>query len=373
MANPYPNNESYRLRLSLPLNYTLYFFDPRHNSWISHSAGPGTSSRQLDAGSVPVVLQGNDENLLYLKITTNGLQRYGHPVRPAVILEKEIVRHTLELRTWIAWLICLTLLLCFCCYNLYVYWLLQEKVYRAYLWMQVGALVFITAFRHFFSLLPFSWYNVRLNTDGSMYCYDLNAFLLHTGAMIIVISMMQLCRFYLDTAKQLPAWDRLLQGLSAGYAVYVAVPALLTISRIFYLDNYTLLYDNIFVLVNIAVTLLTCVVGLTRKLPAARHFLVANALPFLLGGAVAAYFIVHSSPVYTDVDAFLPEVAILSQVITFGVALLARLRALQEQLRHQAQEMNQLAEDMEQTAYKHMLLEQEHKMMRDIMRKERHI
>ncbi|HEY0273155.1 MAG TPA: hypothetical protein VGC22_08210, partial [Chitinophaga sp.] len=179
--NPYPNNERYYLALSLPLHYTLFSPGADLNTWRTRSAGPDVVSRTLDRGCISCTLPAGGRSMLYLKIDMRDLHAYGYPIRPRIVLEKAIVHYSRDQRTWIIWLVCMALLGCFFYYNLYVYRQLKDKVYQYYLVVQVGAAIYITAYRHIFNLLPFTKYNIRLQPDGSVCYYDLNALLLHAG------------------------------------------------------------------------------------------------------------------------------------------------------------------------------------------------
>ncbi|HEY0273232.1 MAG TPA: 7TM diverse intracellular signaling domain-containing protein, partial [Chitinophaga sp.] len=178
-------------------------------------------------------------------------------------------------------------------------------------------------------------------------------------------------RSYLRTREQLPACDRLLQALCYGYTVFALIPALATISGLYYLDNYTLDSENIFIVLILAAAILTSTVAYHKKISAARHFLLANILPFLLAAGTAVYYLLHPAPAYTNMGSYLPEIAILSQLITFMVALLARLRIMNEALELKEQEMRKLAAEMALTEYRHMLLEQEHQLVTAAMREKR--
>lgn len=364
IENPYPNNESYQLSLSLPLNYTLYFYDNSKHNWMARRAGLSVPDKQRQRGVIPCVLQGDTNNTLYLKINTRDIRPYGYAVKPAIILEKKISFDSSENFLWYSWIAGIIVLISFAVYNYYIYTQLRDPIYRCYLAIQGGAILFITAFKHFFNLFsPITTYNVRLQPDGAVYAYDLNAFLLHIGAVIIIGGILQLTRVYLRTKELLPRCDKWLQCLFYGYLMFVLIPAIITITGIYYLDNYTLLYDNFAVLLIAFSVMITCMIAYKYKVRAAKHFLLANALTLVLVAGIAVYFIIHSAPIYHDNHSLLPEMAILSQIFTFAVALIARIRVVNEELKVKEQEMSRLERDIAETTYKRALIEKENELI----------
>ncbi|SEW14736.1 7TM diverse intracellular signalling [Chitinophaga sp. YR573] len=368
VENPYPNNENYRISLSLKLNYILYFFDNSTQKWISYNAGLGESNK----GTVSCTLQGRTRNILYLKIDVRDIQSYGYAIKPAIIMEKEISFNSRKDVLWISWLLCIAVLISFACYNLFVYFQLKDEVYLCYLVVQLGAIVFITSFKHFFNLLlPFGFYNIRLNADGSTYNYDLNSFLLHIGCIIIFSGTIQLTRSYLRTKELLPAYDNLLKYALYTYAGIELPPAIITIAGIYYLDSYTLIYDNIAILIISLLIFFTCIVAYKRHIRAAKYFLLANTLPLIFGTFTAVFFIINSAPTYTNNGSFLPEIAIISQIFTFAVALVARIRIVNEELKAKELEVGKLAADIALTEYKHTLIEKENEFIISAIQQEK--
>lgn len=362
--NPYPNNESYRISLSLPLNYSLYFFDSNQKRWLSRTGGPAVTDGQRERGIIPLMLQGQTKNTLYFKVNVAELKTYGYALKPGILLNKEISFAGQEQLIWLSWLICIVVLLSFSCYNLYIYFHLKDKIYIYGLLMQVGAIFFITSFKHFFNLLlPFSLYNMRLNADGSIYYYSLNTFFLHLGVTLILSGLIQLSRAYLNTKVLLPTYDRLLKYLLYAYVAFALIPAVVTISGLYYLDSHTLFYDNIFVLFIVGAIFLASVTAYRRKIRAAKYFLLANTIPMVLAGGIAIYFIVNSAPTYTNNASILPELAILSQILTFAVALVARLRLVNEELKLKEREAEKLETDIASSRHKSRLIEQENQLI----------
>jgi hypothetical protein len=149
------------------------------------------------------------------------------------------------------------------------------------------------------------------------------------------------------------------------------IPAILTITGVYYLDNYTLLYDNIAILLISFTIILTSTVAYKRKIRAAKHFLLANIVPIIFATATAVYFIINAAPTYTSPASLLPEMAILSQIFTFGVALIARVRVVNDELKMKELAIEKLEDDITLTAYKQMLIEQENDLITSAIQQEK--
>ena len=108
---------------------------------------------------------------------------------------------------------------------------------------------------------------------------------------------------------------------------------------------------------------ITSVVAYRRKLRAAQHFLLANTLPIVFGTGTAVYFIINSAPTYTDNSSLMPEIGIISQIITFAVALIARMRSINEELHAKGREIGRLEADIAQSQHKRWLIERENEQI----------
>ncbi|WP_343673226.1 7TM diverse intracellular signaling domain-containing protein [Chitinophaga sp.] len=366
VGNPYPNNEKYRFSLSEPLNYTL------HINGKAYKAGPAIPSRQRERGEIHLTLQGDTTTTLHLQIDLQELQRYGYKVHPVIRLEKEIAASNRDHFLYISWIITISLLACFAAYNLYTWFQLHDRVNIWYLVVQLGAMIFITSFKHFTTrLLPLSCYQLRSMPDGTVYMYDLNSFFLHIGCIIIFTGLIQLTRSYLRTKELLPGYDRMLRFLLIGYILFEIVPATITISGWYYLDNYTLLYDDIFICALSLSILITSIIAYKKRIRAAGVFMVANVLPIVFATGLAVYFIINSTPTYSNNSSLLPEIAIISQIITFTMVLVTRIKTIHEELDAKEYEIARLETDIAQSKHHHWLIEKENEQISLAMQAEK--
>lgn len=358
VGNPYPNNEKYRFSLSQPLNYTLYI------NGKAQKAGPAIPSRQRERGEIYLIFNGNSTTTLYLQLNEEELQHYGYKVHPVIRLEKEISAASRDHLLTISWIITISLLACFAAYNLYIWFQLRDRVNLWYLVVQLGAMIFITSFKHITTqLLPYSCYQLRAMPDGTVYMYNINSFFLHIGCMIIFTGLIQLTRSYLRTRELLPAYDVVLRYLLIGYLIFETIPAIITISGWFYLDNYTLVYDDFFICLLSLGILITSIVAYKKRIRAARAFMLANTLPIVFATGLAVFFIIHSTPNYSNNNSLLPEIAIISQLITFTIVLVSRIKTIHEELDAKGYEIARLEADIAQSRHHHWLIEKENEQI----------
>ncbi|WP_083723529.1 7TM-DISM domain-containing protein [[Flexibacter] sp. ATCC 35208] len=366
VGNPYPNKEKYRFSLSEPLNYTLYI------DGKVYKAGPAIPSRQRERGEIHLTFNGNATTTLYLQPDLAEIQRYGYKVHPMIRLEKEIAAASRDHLMHNSWIVTISLLACFAAYNLYIWFQLHDRVNIWYLLVQLGAMIFVTSFKHFTTqLLPLSYYQLRAMPDGTVYMYDLNSFFLHVGCTIIFTGLIQLTRSYLRTKELLPSYDRMLRYLLIGYIIFEVVPCIITISGWFYMDNYTLVYDDIFICVLSLSLLITSVVAHKKHIRGASVFMLANMLPIIFATGLAVFFIINSTPDYSNNSTLLPEIAIISQIITFTMVLVSRIKSIHEELDAKGYEIAKLEMDIAQSKHHQWLIEKENEQISLAMQAEK--
>ncbi|SFW72446.1 7TM-DISM domain-containing protein [Chitinophaga sancti] len=358
VGNPYPNDERYRFSLTEPLNYTLYI------DGKPYKAGPAVPSRQRERGEIYLTFKGNSNTSLDLQLHVTELQRYGYRVHPSIRLEKEIAAASRDHLLIISWIITITLLGCFAAYNLYTWFQLHDRVNLWYLVVQVGSMIFITSFKHFTNqLLPFSCYQLRSMPDGTVYMYNLNSLFLHIGCMIIFTGLIQLTRSYLRTKELLPIYDKVLHYLLVGYIIFELIPCIATISGWFYMDNYTLVYEDVYICILSLSILITSIVAYKKRIRAAGAFMLANTLPIVFATGLAIFFIINSAPTYSNNSSLLPEIAIISQLITFTIVLISRIKTIHEELDAKGYEIARLETDIAKSRHHHWLIEKENEQI----------
>jgi DNA-binding CsgD family transcriptional regulator len=352
--NPYPNNEDYRFSVQL-LNYTLYQYNPLHKKWEGRSAGLSVNSKERTASVMPLLLQKHSQNVLYLKLDVRDIRKFNQAYNPIISLEKAYIYETREQFITLAYVFCCIVLISFSCYNLYVYFQLKDKAYLFFVIVQIGSLIYITGNQSFLNvLLPFRAYNLTMFSNGRTQFLDLNDFIEHFGVTMLFWGFLHFTCAYLRTKDFLPVYDKLLKTLAYAYVVLEIIPITLTITRLYYIDIVPAV--NVFILIMIAACLTTGIVAYNRKISAAKHFLIANLVPTIIAATVSIYVLK-----YDTANPFLAEMAVLSQMFTFAVALIARIKVINEDLKSKEIEAIQLEKEITVTEYQRLLIEQENK------------
>jgi DNA-binding CsgD family transcriptional regulator len=215
-----------------------------------------------------------------------------------------------------------------------------------YIWSQVGAVLYVTALRGFFRVLfPAPVFSLLVLPTGLSYGYTLNNVLMHLSVLLLLMGVVQMTRAYLSTQVHLPRFDAGLRYALGGYCAFTLIVGLLNVSG-FFINHYTLLYDNLLVLGVVGLLLVTTIAAYRRRLLMARTYLLANALPMLFVLMVAAYNVVFGFD--NKGNLLLPNLAIVSHALCFSAAISARLQSLQHTLLAKEREAHYLALDIQQ-------------------------
>jgi DNA-binding CsgD family transcriptional regulator len=360
IGNPSHYTQYYNLWMNVSIHNTLYYFDNDTKKWESKEAGKGVASdKNANAGLLNCALSGNQITTLYLKMDLKELKKTSFNIKPSITIEKKSIgdeKSKIILMTWVA---SITALLLLFLNNLYIYYNFREKTVLNYLTAQVGAAIYITAYRKFFSTLVGGvFFTVDVNERGDVYFYNWNSVSMHVAVVLLLFGFVQLTRTYLSTKKHLPALDKLLKN---GLYIYVICSAILIIINtcFLYIELYVILYDNIFVLLLIIAIVYTCSVAFKRKILNSGPFLLANLLPltFIFSTAFYHVFISFSG---TQV-LFLPDLGIISQVIVFSIILVTRMKGVGDKLATTEEEARQLAIEIRDIEQRQRLLELDNK------------
>jgi len=361
IQNPYPNDEHYFISVADPLNYTLYWYSAARKKWLYERAGINAAQRIQHLGTIPIVLRAQSRNVLYVKVDLADVKSYTYAKRPAFILQKGVTFEAEQRFFGLFFLVCCTALISFACYNLYIYFQLRDKAYLYYVIVQVGSLIFFTGDNLYFNILfPLRIYNLIVLANGDVKYHDINFFAEHVGVAILFWGFSQFTRSYLSTEKLLPKWDKTLKILGFIFFWVEIIPALITLSGLYYCQ--TVVIDNVFIIVIIATCLTTGLVAQVHKVSVAKHYLAANLLPafFAFGASLSNLIYGVNSPI-------MPTLAILSQIFTFAVALVARVKLMNADLNARMEETMQLKIKMTTEAYERLLVEQKNQHMMETM------
>lgn len=355
VTNPYPNNEPYRLWFAPILSYTLYAYDTDKQNWIASIGGIDNPAKQRRLVVTSLILHHNANTLLYLRINLSRLKDSPYAIRPVISLEKEVVFTSREDFMALSYFICFIVLVSFTGYNLYIYLYLKDRTYLYYVIVQIGALMFFTGQKFYTNYLTsIRIYNSRVLPDHNVINFDLNNLFEHLGVTILMWGFIRFTQSYLRTKELFPVCHKLLTWLSFIYVAAELVPVAMTITGLNFISNIVLV-NGLIVLIILA-CIATGIVALRYRDRAAKHYLASVLLPalFAAGASVYILFTKRASPL-------LPETAILSQILTFAVALVARIKVVNDDLKAEEIKAIQLESDMKLATVQQKLIEEENK------------
>lgn len=329
------------------MDNTLYYFNEDANVWIAERTGINVATdKGRIKGVMHPVLQGHTSAFVYVQVNLGRGYSFPKAIKPQVILEKEITMQEREQFITTAWIVSLAVLLLLFFNNLHVYYRFRDRSVFFLLFTQLGGMMYITAYRSFFKVVfPLPTFSLLALPNGICHSYTMNNVFMHLSVATILYGFVQMARSYLQTKTALPKWDTLLRYSLYGYLLFTLVVALVNLTG-FYISGYTILYDNMLVLVVTGMVLATSIVAHQRKLPSARAYLFANVLPLFFLMSVALYHVLIGF--HLDGNFLLPDLVIVSQGFGFSIAIISRIQILQEALLTKEAEAHQLALDIGQ-------------------------
>jgi DNA-binding NarL/FixJ family response regulator len=324
---------------------TLFYFDYNQKQWNENKAGIFVKQDdQRVAGTMWGILKGATQNVFYIKAGVKELRNTMDIIKPQILIRPAATTQHEERIYWEGWIAALVVLLFFFLNNLYVYFGFKDKAALYYLPVQLGGMIYITSYKEFFhTLFPGQAFTIKSVSPGLIDYYDWNYLLQHVAIVLVIYGFVQLTRSYLNTRKFMPRLD---QVLKYGLYFYILASAILMLinSCFFYIENSTLTWDNCYLLLLISVVLFTCVLGYKRKLRAAGSFLWANMLPLL---AIVGTTLLHITTGFNNnYTIILPYLAIATQALGISIALVVRIRQIQQDLNEKELEAMELEFDI---------------------------
>ena len=352
VRNPSRYAQATELTVLPDLDNTLYQYDEDAGAWLTRRAGVAvpTDSQRLK-GQLPLRLPGHATTTVYVLVRLG--QRAALPgavcLRASLATAAAAQQSAFFYRS--AWAVSLAVLGLLLLTNLLAYLRFRDRLTLYYLCTQVGAMLYVTAYRGFFKVLwPSPIFSLLVSPTGLSHGYTFNNVLMHLSVVLMLLGFVQMTRAYLTTAARLPRFDAGLRYALRAYTGLTMLAALVNVSG-FYLESYTLLYDNLLVLGLMGLLLATAVAAYRRRLPLARIYLLANALPMSFILLMAGYHVVRSFE--NNGNLLLPDLAIVAYALGFSAALSVRLQTLQQTLLATEREAASLALDIGQQELRH--------------------
>lgn len=361
--NPHAYAAKYMASVFPLLDNTLYYYDEDQQEWASNSNGYLVPSGQRHNRRLSCVLQGKTTNILYFHTKIAAFREFGHPIRPSVSLYNAQIFEENEQTLWVSTLVTTLIVLMFFGYNAYVYYVFRDKTYLYYLMIQIGGMLYMVSFNKYINVLIKPKFNVILYTsDGLQWAYDLNIIVNRFATVIILGSMIQLARVYLDTRHLLPRQDTWLKYLLIFLVLFQGGGAVVMISRIAYIDHIITPWYNLLVVVIVLCILYTAFISYRRKYPAARYFLIANLIPLAMILALGVFFIRFPTTMGGSIFQT-ANIALIAQAFCLALALVERFMLLRDELKRKQLEAQELHHQNEKIASENLL----HKTQNDLL------
>lgn len=331
IENTTRNAQEFYLSVFPFIDDAFYYFDSTANKWQIDRSGLAIPEKTRSYGFFPFTIDNNSNNRYYAHINLNRLANATDSTHARLRLYKTAVIKANEQQNYIFWIATLVIILILFLYNLYTWFVFKDKAFLYYLVILVGGMIYITALnRHFNTLIPFRYFQVMLSKEGYTFYYDLCSFLRDIGILLVVTGFLQFTRSFLQTKVILPKWDKVLKYFNLAFAVLIIFNSTATITGIWFSEIYPTLAINISVVTFMLLIIWVGIIAYKRKYTFGKYFLLANILPILLVLLVAVIFIINPNGV--DGGTIMPNIAILSLVVTFAVALSARINVLKQDL-----------------------------------------
>jgi len=361
--NPVKFAGKYALRVDPSIFNTFYYFDANAKEWLTSTSGvqSGAGNGISEGYATNLVMQTQAVNTVYVKMDVGKLKKYGIAVKPTISFKNQDELDERLKFLLAGWLIALGVLFLFFLSNLYIYISLKDRSVLHYLIGQAGGMLYISTYWE----LAQGWLFTTRLVNGVVSYYKLNTLLMHAGIVLVIVGFVQLTRSYLNTKKHLAKLDVLLK-----YGLYIYCLASVILIFIntcwFFAEDYTIIYDNVYLLLLMLLIIYTGIKGYKLKLRASGTFLLANTVPLAPMIGITLFHVLISTDGLQNL--WLPNLAVVSQAFVFSIALVARTRLIQQDLKIKELEAQQLAFELKEIEVLHKLGEVENqKMAGDIL------
>jgi DNA-binding CsgD family transcriptional regulator len=361
LTNPSQYTAAAQLTVLPDLDNTLFYFDDDAQAWRTRRAGVAVpTDSQRVKGLLPLRLPGHTTTPFYVLVSLSQRASLPKAVYLQVRLERAAAAQQAAAFYSTAWAVSLAMLGLLLLTNLLAYVRFRDRITLYYICTQVGGMLYVTAYRGIFKVLwPSPIFSLLLPPTGLSHAYTFNNVLMHLSVWLLLEGFVQMTRAYLATPASLPHFDAALRYALRIYLGLTVLMGLVNVGGV-YLESYTLRYDNLLVLGVLLLLLATAVVAYRQRLPLARIYLLANALPMRFILLVVVYHVVVSFD--NNGNLLLPDLAIISYALGFSAALSVRLQILQQTLLAKEREAGHLALDIRQQElrYREIVLKNSH-------------
>ncbi len=363
IENPFRNTQDYFVSVFPFIDDLFYYYDKDANKWQKIRSGLVKSDNSRKYSHFPITVDNNSKNSFYARINLNALASFKDSTHARLRLYKATVVNADEQQSRLFWIGTLVIIFILFLYNFYTWYIFKDRAFLYYLLILAGAVIYVTSLNRYVNLLTrVRWFYVKLTKEGYTYYYDIPSLLTNLAILLIITGFIQFTRIYLQTKVILPSYNKILKHSNIAFAIIVFFASLTATTVSGNAPFYLYAAMNIGVVVIILLIIWVGIIAYKRRYTFGKYFLLANILPLLLVMLVALYFII--SPVGADKSTPLPNLAILSLILTFAIALFARINILKKDLGNeqlQAQSlMNNLSKSEQSNTEKEIVLKEIH-------------
>jgi hypothetical protein len=324
-------SKDYYLWLNTIVENVLYQYDQDQEKWISHPAGFLTPSGLLQSDLMPMKLSSNAISTVFISTDISHLKEFEDEIKAWIYIHKEEkVKSKTQLLT-VIWMVALGITTVLFLYNGYIYLFFRDKTYVYYLLLLIGGIIYITGLHGFFHLIiPWNYSTFFISPSGVNYFYEVNTLLIQLGIICVIGGFIMMTRSYLNTKEILPTLDKILKITFYFFILMVLIPAILSFSGLFFLEYYTNKYLNLLIISIILLLYYTGFAANRKSFKPAKYYLIAHSVPLVFILMLTVYFLwfqTNASDIY-----YLPSLAIITQALTFAIALVARMQLLKDEL-----------------------------------------
>lgn len=345
------NNSNYDVKYSVwgypSFENVLYVYNQDSLKWTSTVGGAFLSNNKDIFDYTPCIFRGNKETTFYIKIKVKDFNTTPYKVACGIVLKKNILSEIKSDNLKIWWLIVVCIVIAFFIYNAYLYLQFRDRLYLYYLLILFGAVIYSTANSYFINyFFYYKLINIQILAAGNYFYIPFDDIIKQLSTIIIMIGFTQFTRSYLQTKTILPFWDKFLKYFIIVYAVYIFIITLFQFFNITKSTNYYIALFNIFHLLIIISLITVGFIAFKKRIKQAIYFLLAMAIPLAVLGGFVIYLLFISYNSDSLVMQRLPNIAIVIQVLSFAIALAARVNIIKNDLHNKNIENQQIAVQM---------------------------
>lgn len=357
------NNSPYSKKIYLrayPFFHTkIYAYNKEIEKWEGVESGLEVVDYQRKVGFKPVFIRSNKIDSIFIKVKTSSFKQQPNVPSIAIHIQKESYFTNTESYIFTVWIVSIFILLFFFIYNFYIYYIFRDITYIYYLLIVFGGILYITSYFEFFNLiLPVRIFNFIITENNNLFTFKLNNFFLEVSICLVLFGFVKFTISYLQLQSNYSIWAKLLNYLLYFITISTLFVSVVTISQIYYLFTLPVIQVLNFLALGIILLLLIVgVVSLVNGYKLASYFLLANGVPLVL--ILVFTFLIFNDPTDKQRAHLLPCLVLLTQTLSFAVALVARINLLKAELKEKQLQAEMLEKENEKMLARNKYIELE--------------